>query len=59
MNHSEVVSDLWLRLDYVRVIILTLGDFVSGKGMVFYCELVLRIWYWAMLLLYFVSYATI
>ncbi len=48
MNHSATVSSLWLRLDYVGIIILTLGDFVSGIYLVFYCEPTLQKVYWAM-----------
>lgn len=48
MNHSMRVSDLWLRLDFVGIIILTLGDFVSGIYMVFYCEPTLQKVYWTM-----------
>jgi adiponectin receptor len=47
MNHS-IVSHLWLQLDFVGIIILTLGDFVSGIYMVFYCEPGLQRIYWAM-----------
>jgi adiponectin receptor len=47
-NHSKNVSNLWLRLDFVGIIILTLGDFVSGIDMVFYCEPTLKKVYWAM-----------
>ncbi|OKL61125.1 hypothetical protein UA08_03091 [Talaromyces atroroseus] len=50
MNHSAYVSDLWLRLDFVGIIVLTLGDFVSGISMVFYCEPTLRNVYWAMII---------
>jgi adiponectin receptor len=48
MNHSVNVSHLWLRLDFVGIIVLTLGDFVSGIYMVFYCEPDLQRIYWAM-----------
>lgn len=48
MNHSATVSSLWLRLDYVGIIILTLGDFVSGIYLVFYCEPTLQKIYWSM-----------
>jgi hypothetical protein len=48
MNHSYEVSDLYLRLDFVGIIILTLGDFVSGIHMVFHCEPKLRWTYWGM-----------
>jgi len=50
MNHSETVSHLWLRLDFVGIIILTLGYFVSGIYMVFYCEPTLQKVYWTMIL---------
>ena len=46
MNHSSSVSDLWLRLDYVGIVILTLGDFVSGICLIFYCEPALQRVYW-------------
>lgn len=48
MNHSIDVSHLWLRLDFVGIIVLTLRDFVSRIYMVFYCELDLQRIYWAM-----------
>ena len=47
-NHSVQVSGIWLRFDFVGIIVLTLGDFVSGILMVFYCESVLQKIYWAM-----------
>ncbi|KAI4095298.1 MAG: hypothetical protein LQ339_007297 [Xanthoria mediterranea] len=49
MNHSATVSNLWLRLDYVGIIILTLGDLVSGIYQVFYCEPTLQNVYWSMI----------
>ncbi|KUJ14220.1 hemolysin-III family protein [Mollisia scopiformis] len=57
MNHSNHVSHLWLRLDFVGIAILTLGDFVSGIYMVFYCEPVLQRIYWIMIIT--LSFATI
>jgi adiponectin receptor len=48
MNHSRDVCNLWLQLDFVGIIILTLGDFVSGIDMVFYCEPGLKRVYWTM-----------
>jgi adiponectin receptor len=51
MNHSIHVSNLWLRLDFVGIIVLTLGDFVSGIYMVFYCEPTLQKIYWTMVLI--------
>ena len=38
MNHSAAISHLWLRIDYVGVIIMMLGDFVSGIYVCFRCE---------------------
>ena len=52
MNHSASVSNLWLRLDYVGIVILTIGDFVSGIYMVFYCEPTLQKVYWTMVGVY-------
>ena len=48
MSHSIDVSHLWLRLDLVGIIVLTLGDFVSGIYMIFYCEPDLQRMYWTM-----------
>lgn len=48
MNHSASVSKTWLRLDYVGIMILTLGDFISGIYLVFYCEPTLQRVYWTM-----------
>lgn len=35
MNHSHEVEQLWLRLDLVGIVDLTLGDFVPGIHMVY------------------------
>ena len=48
LNHSMRISHLWLRLDFIGVLFLTLGDFVSGIYLVFYCEATLQRIYWAM-----------
>lgn len=48
MNHSLRISHLWLRIDYGGIVCLTLGDFVSGIYVVFYCEPNLQKAYWAM-----------
>jgi adiponectin receptor len=48
MNHSIHVSNLWLRFDFVGIVVLTLGDFTSGIYMVFYCEPTLQKIYWTM-----------
>ncbi|UKZ53531.1 hypothetical protein TrVGV298_007323 [Trichoderma virens] len=49
MNHSSEVEQLWLRLDLVGIVLLTLGDFVSGIYMVFWCEPLERKIYWSMI----------
>ena len=48
MCHSEHISQLWLRVDFIGIVILTLGDFVSGIYLVFYCEPLLQKIYWSM-----------
>lgn len=48
MNHSYEVEQLWLRLDLIGIVVLTLGDFVSGIYMVFWCESLQRKIYWSM-----------
>lgn len=48
MNHSYKVEQLWLRLDLIGIVVLTLGDFVSGIYMVFWCEPLERKIYWSM-----------
>ena len=48
MNQSASVSQLWLRLDYVGIVLLTLGDFVSGIYLIFYGEPTLQRRYWTM-----------
>lgn len=47
-NHSSEVEQLFLRFDLVGIVILTLGDFVSGIYMVFWCEPLQRKIYWSM-----------
>ncbi|PLB49962.1 mPR-like GPCR protein [Aspergillus steynii IBT 23096] len=49
MNHSHKVEQLWLRLDLIGIVALTLGDFVSGIYMVFWCEPLHRKIYWSMI----------
>lgn len=48
INHSHKLERIWLRLDLVGIVLLTLGDFVSGIYMVFWCEPTQRKIYWAM-----------
>lgn len=48
INHSFALETIWLRLDFVGIILLTLGDFVSGIYMVFWCEPLQRKIYWSM-----------
>jgi adiponectin receptor len=46
MNHSRSVSELWLRLDFVGIIVLITGSFFSAIYVTFWCEWLLRIVYW-------------
>lgn len=48
LNHSHAVCGRWLQFDFVGIIVLTLGMFVSGISMVFYCERALKQVYWTM-----------
>jgi adiponectin receptor len=48
MNHSSRVSHFWLQLDLVGIVVLTLGDFVSGIYVEFYCKPTLQRIYWGM-----------
>jgi adiponectin receptor len=49
MNHSFHVSSLWLRIDYVGILALTLGSFFSGIYVGFYEHPHLRTLYWSMI----------
>jgi len=51
MNHSQRVSGLWLRLDFVGIIVVTLGDYGACVHMAFYCEKEVQIIYWAVVCL--------
>lgn len=48
LNHSHKVEQLCLQLDLVGIALLTVGDFISGIYMVFYCEPLQRNIYWSM-----------
>ncbi|KAL1874413.1 hypothetical protein VTK73DRAFT_339 [Phialemonium thermophilum] len=50
INHSQQVEALWLRLDFVGIVLLTTGDIVSGVYLVFWCEPLERKIYWSMIL---------
>ena len=52
MNHSAEVSHFWLRMDYVGIVGLILGDIVSGTYVVFYCQSSIRTVYWGMVVLF-------
>ncbi|KPI37330.1 Adiponectin receptor protein 1 [Cyphellophora attinorum] len=49
MCHSEPVSSLWLRIDYVGILTLILGSFFSGIYVGFYCDPIPRGVYWSMI----------
>ena len=42
LNHFMYFSHLWLRLDFVGIFVLTLGDFVFGIDMAVYRELICK-----------------
>jgi hypothetical protein len=46
ISHSAELSHVWLRFDFVGIVALTLGDFVLGIYMVFYCEPTSQKGYW-------------
>lgn len=48
MNRSAHPSALWVRIDYTGIIVLILGDFVSGIYVGFHCEPILQNTYWTM-----------
>lgn len=48
MNHSECTSQLWLQFDFMGILILIFGDFVSLVYLGFYCERKIQIIYWSM-----------
>jgi adiponectin receptor len=49
MNHSLLVSSLWLHIDYVGILTLILGSFISGIYVGFYCEPSLQNVYWSII----------
>ncbi|KAI1346809.1 adiponectin receptor protein [Xylaria sp. FL0043] len=44
--HSEAYSDLWARWDYAAIILQTIGSFVSGIYVTFYCHSGLQKLHW-------------
>ncbi|KAJ5094337.1 hemolysin-III channel protein Izh2 [Penicillium angulare] len=48
-SHSHDTCNRWLQLDFIGIVILTLGDFISGIHMIFYCEPDLKLVYWGMI----------
>lgn len=46
--HSLRFSTLWLQLDFVGIVTLTLGGFISGIYVGFYCDPALQKIYWSM-----------
>ncbi|KAI0102531.1 mPR-like GPCR protein [Nemania sp. FL0031] len=49
MSHSREAEARWLRLDFVGIVILTVGSFVSGIYVIFWCEAAQRKIYWGMI----------
>lgn len=48
LDHSPDVAHRWLQLDYVGIITLILGNFVSGLHLGFYCTPSLKYFYWSL-----------
>lgn len=48
MSHSREIEARWLRLDFVGIIVLIVGSFVSGIYVGFWCEWAERKIYWSM-----------
>lgn len=46
-NHSHSVAHRWLQLDYVGIVALTVGNFISGLHFGFYCHPSLKYFYWS------------
>jgi adiponectin receptor len=44
--HSQAAEAFWLRLDFVGIILLILGSFMTSIYVTFWCELTLKIIYW-------------
>ncbi|KAI9933795.1 hypothetical protein ASPWEDRAFT_105127 [Aspergillus wentii DTO 134E9] len=50
LNHSAPVAYQWLQFDYVGIIVLILGNFISGLHFGFYCDPGLKHFYWFLIL---------
>ncbi|GIK06178.1 hypothetical protein Aspvir_001822 [Aspergillus viridinutans] len=50
LSHSAAVAHRWLQLDYIGIIALILGDFISGLHFGFYCNPRLKYFYWSLIL---------
>ena len=48
LDHSPGVAHRWLQLDYVGIITLILGNFISGLHFGFYCSPGLKYFYWGL-----------
>ena len=47
-NHSPDAAHRWLQLDYVGILNLILGNFISGLHFGFYCEPTIKYFYWGL-----------
>ncbi len=45
--HSQHFFNLWVRIDYVAILLQILGSFIPGIYLGFYCEPGLQILYWS------------
>ncbi|KAK3903968.1 HlyIII-domain-containing protein [Staphylotrichum tortipilum] len=55
--HSRHYRDLWVRFDYLTIVVQILGSFVSGIYVGFYCEPRLQQLYWSMIVVLSVATA--
>ncbi|KAJ9262385.1 hypothetical protein DTO212C5_7940 [Paecilomyces variotii] len=49
LNHSPSVSHRWLHFDYLGIMTLILGNFISGLHFGFYCDPTLKYTYWSLI----------
>ncbi|KAF2102837.1 HlyIII-domain-containing protein [Rhizodiscina lignyota] len=51
INHSERILDLSTRIDYVGILLMIVGNFISGIYVAFYCQPALQKTYWTMIVI--------
>lgn len=56
INHSPYILDLSTRIDYVGILCMIVGNFITGVYVAFYCQPMLQKTYWTMVSGYCVSF---